>query len=95
MYLASTPDEIKVLRNVSADLLELERAAALEEAVDVTVAERRTASGTTVVVPIPVTFTKRTAVEGFWWMAIASTEKVRIAKKIPRNIFIPNSPMYG
>ena len=95
MYLASTPDEIKVLRNVSADLLEFERAAALEEAVDVTVAERRTASGTTVVVPIPVTFTKRTAVEGFWWMAIASTEKVRIAKKIPRNIFIPNSPMYG
>ena len=95
MYFASTPDEIKVLRKVSADLLELERAAALEEAVDVTVAERRTASGTTVVVPIPVTFTKRTAVEGFWWMAIASTEKVRIAKKIPRNIFIPNSPMYG
>ena len=65
MYLARIPEEIKVLRKVSADLLLFERAAALEDAVDVTVAERRTASGTTVVVPVPVTFTKRTLVEGF------------------------------
>lgn len=65
MYLARMPEEIKVLRKVSADLLVLARAAALEDAVDVTVAESLTASGTTVVVPVPVTLTKRTLVEGF------------------------------
>ena len=65
MYLARTPEEIRVLRKVSADLLEFESAAALDDAVDVTVADKRTASGTTVVVPMPVTFTKRTEVEGF------------------------------
>ena len=70
-------------------MLVSESAALLELAIVVTVALSRTASGTTVVVPVPVTFTKRTVVEGFWWIAIARTEKVRIAKKIPRKIFMP------
>ena len=65
IYLASTPDEIKVLRKVSANLEVLESAVALDEEVAVTVAESRTASGTTVVVPVPVTFTNRTVLEGF------------------------------
>ena len=95
MYLARTPEEIRVLRKVSADLLEFESAAALDDAVDVTVADKRRASGTTVVVPMPVTFTKRTEVEGFWWIAIARTEKVRIAKKMPRNIFMVNRPTHS
>lgn len=90
MYLATTPAPVSTWRKVAADLLVAASAEALEEEVFVTVADRRTASGTTLVVPTPVTLTNRTEVDGFWWMAIARTEKVRIAKKMPRNIFIRN-----
>jgi hypothetical protein len=92
MYFASTPAAVSVWRKVRADLLVAARAAELEEAVDVTVALNRTASGATFVVPTPVTLTIRTVVEGFWWIAIASTERVRIAKNIPRKIFIHHLP---
>ena len=85
-----TPDEIRDWRKVAADLFVAAKAAALVLATVETLASILTASGVTVVLPVPVTFTKRTEVEGFWWIAIARTEKVRIAKKMPRNIFIRN-----
>ena len=94
MYFESTPAATSVWRKVCADLLVAESAALLELDTDITVASKRTASGTTVAIPVPVTLTKRTAVDGFWLIAIASTEKVRIAKNIPRKIFISNLPTY-
>ena len=62
MSLVAIPLAISAARTVAADLLADESAAALVEASAETVALKRTASGTTEIVPTPVTVMKRLSV---------------------------------
>ncbi len=62
MSLVVIPASLSAARTAAADLLVVERAAAFVEASAETVALKRTASGTTEIVPTPVTVTKRLSV---------------------------------
>jgi hypothetical protein len=86
--LVAIPASLSAARTAAADLLADESAAAFVEASAETVALMRTASGTTVIVPTPVTVMKRLSVVPALLAGIARATTPATAATVSRDVIV-------
>ena len=86
--LVAIPASLSAVRTAVADLLADESAAALVEASAETVALKRTASGTTEIVPTPVTVMKRLSVVPALLAGIARATTPATAATVSRDVIV-------
>ena len=79
--LVAIPASLRAARTATADLLVDESAAAFVEASAETVALKRTASGTTEIVPTPVTVMKRLSVCRRYWLGLLGRQRLRLQRR--------------